>query len=52
MRPLFLFLAVIAVLFVLGFAVHTLVWVALVALAIWLAVALVRPHGHRRRLSL
>lgn len=49
MRPLLLLLAVIAVLFVLGLAVHALVWVALVALAIWLVMALVLPHGRGRR---
>ena len=41
--------AIIAVLFVLGLAVHALVWVALVALAIWLVMALVLPHGRGRR---
>ena len=44
MRPMILFLALIAVLFLLGFAVHTLVWVALVALVVWLVVLMVRPH--------
>jgi predicted metal-binding membrane protein len=49
MRPLLLCLALIAVLFVLGIAVHTLIWVALVALAVWLVMAMVLPHGRGRR---
>lgn len=49
MRPMILVLALIAVLFVLGFALHTLIWVALIALAVWLVLALVRPHGRGRR---
>ena len=49
MRLMILVLALIAVLFVLGFAVHTLIWVALVALAVWLALAMVRPHGRGHR---
>ena len=53
MRPMILFLALIAVLFLLGFALHTLVWVALVALGVWLVVLMVRPRGRgRRRFSL
>ncbi|MGA8014823.1 MAG: hydrophobic protein [Candidatus Dormiibacterota bacterium] len=49
MRLMILFLAVIAVLFILGFALHTLVWVALVALAVWLVLLMVRPRGRVRR---
>ncbi|MGD0256253.1 MAG: hydrophobic protein [Acidimicrobiales bacterium] len=49
MRPMILFLALIAVLFLLGFALHTLVWVALVALVVWLVVLTVRPHARGRR---
>ena len=43
MRPMALFLLLIAALFLLGFAVHTLLWVALVALVAWFAVLMVRP---------
>jgi hypothetical protein len=49
MRPMILVLLVVAVLFILGIAVHTLLWVGLVALVIWLAAALIRPHGRGRR---
>jgi hypothetical protein len=49
MRPMILFLILIAVLFVLGIAVHTLLWVALVALAVWLVAAMLRPRGRGRR---
>jgi hypothetical protein len=51
MRPLVLCLAIIAVLFILGIAVHTLVLVALVALVVWLVVWMVakpRSRGGRR----
>jgi hypothetical protein len=44
-----LFLALICVLFLLGIAVHTLVWVALIALAVWIVMLMVRPHGRGRR---
>jgi Flp pilus assembly protein TadB len=44
-----LVLALIAVLFVLGFALHTLIWVALIALAVWLVLVLVRPSRGRGR---
>jgi hypothetical protein len=49
MRPLILFLALIAVLFLLGIAVHTLLWVGLVALVVWIVMVMVRPHGRSRR---
>lgn len=49
MRPMALFLLLIAALFLLGFAVHTLLWVALVALVAWFAVLMVRPRGRGRR---
>ena len=61
MRPMILFLALIAVLFLLGFALHTLVWVALVALvrlargvdgpAAWPRPPLVQPVSKVRRLA-
>jgi len=49
MRPMVLFLALIAVLFLLGIALHTLVWVALIALVVWVAVLMIRPRGRGRR---
>ncbi|MGD1032888.1 MAG: hydrophobic protein [Candidatus Dormibacteria bacterium] len=53
MRTMLLFLALIVVLFLLGFALHTLVWVGLLALGVWLVVLIVLPRGRgRRRFSL
>jgi hypothetical protein len=49
MRPMILFLIIIAVLFILGIAVHTLLWVGLVALVVWFVAAMLRPHGRGRR---
>jgi hypothetical protein len=47
MAPLVLFLILVALLFGLGAAVHTLFWVAIIALAIWLIGFALRPSGGR-----
>jgi len=47
MVPLVLFLILVALLFGLGAAVHTLFWVAIIALAIWVIGFALRPSGGR-----
>jgi hypothetical protein len=43
-----LFLILIVVLFILGIAVHTLLWVGLVALVVWFVAVMIRPRGRGR----
>jgi hypothetical protein len=47
MVPVLLFLLLVAVLFGAGAAVHTLWWIAVIALAVWVAGFLARPTGGR-----
>ena len=42
-----MFAIIAAVLFGIGFAVHALLWVALILFAIWLIGWLIRPTGSR-----
>ena len=45
--PVILFLIVVALLFGAGAAVHALWWIAIIALAVWLAGFLARSSGGR-----
>jgi steroid 5-alpha reductase family enzyme len=47
MVPLLLFLLLVAVLFGAGAAVHTLWWIAVIALALWVVGFAARPSGGR-----
>jgi hypothetical protein len=47
MLALLVFLALVALLFGLGFAAHILLWVAIIALVVWLIGFVVRPSGGR-----
>jgi len=47
MVPLLVFLLLVAVLLGAGAAVHLLWWIAVIALAVWLAGFLARPSGGR-----
>jgi hypothetical protein len=47
MVPVLLFLLVVALLFGAGAAVHTLWWIAIIALAVWVVGFLARPSGSR-----
>ncbi len=47
MVPVLLFLLLVALLFGAGAAVHTLWWIAVIALAIWVVGFLARPSGGR-----
>jgi steroid 5-alpha reductase family enzyme len=47
MVPVLLFLLLVALLFGAGAAVHTLWWIAIIALAIWVVGFLARPTGGR-----
>ena len=47
MVPVLLFLLLVAVLFGAGAAVHTLWWIAVIALALWVVGFVARPTGGR-----
>jgi steroid 5-alpha reductase family enzyme len=47
MVPVLFFLLVVALLFGAGAAVHTLWWIAIIALAVWVVGFLARPSGGR-----
>ena len=47
MVPLLLFLLLVAILFGAGAAIHTLWWIAVIALALWIVGFAARPSGGR-----
>jgi hypothetical protein len=47
MGALLVFLLIVALLFGIGVAVHALLWVAIIALVIWLIGFMLRPSGGR-----
>lgn len=49
MAALLIALLIVIILFGLGFALHVLWWIALIALVIWLLAFLFRARGPRRR---
>ena len=49
MAPLVVFLLLVALLFGAGAAVHTLWWIAVIALALWLVGFVARPSSGRGR---
>jgi hypothetical protein len=47
MGALLVFLLIVALLFGFGVAVHALLWVAIIALVVWLIGFMLRPSGGR-----
>lgn len=47
MVPLLLFLLLVAILFGVGAAVHTIWWIAVIAFALWIVGFAARPAGGR-----